>query len=130
MEVSRVSDKNFGMKITDNIPFYSVQQFLAAKNPAPHVRLALEKIKKCVNDSFELTFKEFNINKPCEVLIRKQPFAPQKFFITFDDVKEKVVKIGRSLKHPESRVYNILSLKNFTDLITRKVRGYDKSLSN
>ena len=130
MRLENISNNNFGMRITDNFYLQALQHFLIRNHGAPQVKSSFVRIQNCERDSFELTFQEFATGKPCEVLLRKFPSAPHKFFVTFADVKEKIKKRGRPSKQAENLLYNQITPQKLAEIIIKNTQQYAKQLSN
>ena len=127
MRTGNVSSNSFGLKITDNMPFQTLQHLWIKKCPNEALP-ATKALRNCANDSFELTFNEFVPGKPCKVTLRKQPFAPEEIFFEFVSLKPKVVKRGRPKK--ESMIQGILSPTQFVEEISRHISEYSQRIKS
>ena len=129
MKISKVQKNSFGMRITDNFQFQLLQHFWTKRTSAAELREAILKMKNCVDDSVELTFKDFTLDKPCEVWIRKQYKELKKVFLQYGKIKERVAKRGRPKKHPDSHVYDVLSPTKAAEIISQAAVKYVRKTS-
>ena len=123
VNINSISENNFGIKITDNLP-KEIVSHLWLKNFPQQTRDTLFQIKDMADDSFEITIREFSPGKPCEVWIKKGLKELKKLYITFVTIKEKEVKRGRPKKHPDSLIKDIFTPGQFKELITKTLTEF------
>ena len=70
MRAEKIGSQNFGMRITDNLSLQMLQYHWRKKFNSQDIIKAFQKIKNAAPDTFELTFNEFLVGKPSEILIR------------------------------------------------------------
>lgn len=119
MKISNVSNNSFGMKITDNIAFQTLGHFWSKKFSAKDCREALERLRRGVSDSFELTFMDFRVGSPCEIKVRGQQDFAKSLFVQFAKLAER--KQGRPSKTPANLLYDILSPQKTADMILETI---------
>ena len=127
MKICKVSDNNFGLKITDNIVRQMVERYWVENFSRQAVHTSLQKIRNCVNDSFELTFKEFVFNKPCELTLRQKSAAPENFYLQFALTKAPEKNRGKNFAKPI--VTSRLSPQKAAEIIVKKIEEYSAKIS-
>ena len=123
VNIDSISENNFGIRITDNLP-KEIVNHLWLKNFPQETRDSLSQIKDMANDSYEITIKEFFPGKPCEVWLKKGLTELKKLYITFVTMKEKEVKRGRPKKHPDSMIKDIFTPTQFKELIAKTLTEF------
>ena len=127
MKVSKVSNNNFGIKITDNIAFQTVGRFWTARFSRPECMNGLKMIRKCASDDFVLTFKDFMAGVPCEITIAKQPNFFKSFFVQFAKVNK--IDKGKRTARQERQLTEILSPTHVAEIIAQNVEKLKENIA-
>ena len=122
MEIKKVSQNNFGLKINDNMTLQMIQHFWQKRFNSQEVIRAFQKIKNSAPDTFELSFNEFLTGTPSEVVIIKSQQGMEKFSVLFAEVKK-----GRPQKGSEGRTILALSPSAVAQTIVDKVAELAKN---
>ena len=123
MNVNGISENNFGLRITDNMP-KEIVSHLWLKNFPSEVKEIFPKIRNMADDSCEVTIREFVPGKPCEVWVKKGVEGLKRLYVTFVSTKERQIKRGRPKKHPDSMIKSIFSPIEFKELLAKTLTEF------